>query len=276
MRYIHELGLLFEVVQLQNIFPDNKTFPDCTPKHALELINEKFLNDKDLQNFDLKTFVYENFDLPENYCTSYKTAINTPIEEHIEKLWTVLTRQPKQENSSLITLPYPYIVPGGRFREVYYWDTFFTMLGLQVSGRIDLIEYMIDNFSYLLETIGHIPNGNRTYYIGRSQPPFYALMVRLLSFEKGEKILIDYLPFLEKEYQFWMSGKDELSDENNAINRVVKLADGSILNRYWDENDSPRPESYKEDIELSHTSKQSPAQLFRHLRAAAPMRVFSK
>lgn len=269
MRYIHELGLLFEVVQLQNVFSDNKTFPDCTPKYALELINEIFLNEKDLPSFNLKNFVNENFDLPESYSTSYKTDTDASIEEHIENLWTVLTRPPKTEDSSLIPLPHAYVVPGGRFREVYYWDSYFTMLGLQVSGRIDLIQQMVDNFSYLIDKIGLIPNGNRTYYTSRSQPPFYSLMVRLLSEEKGGQILVDYLPYLEKEYQFWMSGKNALTDENNAIGRVVKMPDSSILNRFWDEKDSPRPESYKEDIELSHKSVQTPAQLFRNLRAAA-------
>ncbi len=269
MKYIHELGLLFEEVQLQNVFPDNKTFPDCMPKYALALINEKFLIEKDLPSFDLKNFVNINFDMPENYSISYQTDAKSSIEEHIDSLWTVLTRQPKEENSSLITLPNPYVVPGGRFREVYYWDSFFTMLGLQVSGRIDLIQNMVDNFSYLLDKFGHIPNGNRTYYVGRSQPPFYALMVRLLSVEKGEKILVDYLPFLEKEYQFWMSGKDQLTNENKSFRRVVKMQNGAILNRYWDENDSPRPESYKEDVELSQQSTQKPEILFRHLRAAA-------
>ncbi|WP_435355208.1 alpha,alpha-trehalase TreF [Emticicia sp. SJ17W-69] len=269
MKNIHELGQLFEFVQMQNVFPDNKTFPDCTPKYNLSLINEKFLNEKDLPNFELKDFISENFDLPESYSFSYKTDTNESIEEHIEKLWTVLTRQPKAEHTSLIPLPNAYVVPGGRFREVYYWDSFFTMLGLQVSGRIDLIQQMVDNFSYLINQIGLIPNGNRTYYTSRSQPPYYSLMVRLLSEEKGSQILVDYLPYLEKEYQFWMSGKYALTDVNNAIGRVVKMPDNSILNRFWDEKDAPRPEAFKEDVELSHKSTQSPPQLFRNLRAAA-------
>ncbi len=96
MKYIHELGLLFEAVQMQKVFPDNKTFPDCTPKYALEAINKKFLTDKGLLNFSLKNFVYANFDLPENYATSYRTDAKASIEQHIEKLWTVLTRQPRQ------------------------------------------------------------------------------------------------------------------------------------------------------------------------------------
>jgi len=74
---------------------------------------------------------------------------------------------------------------------------------------------------------------------------------------------------MEKEYQFWMKGATELNKNNSAVNHTVQLPDGEILNRYWDENDTPRPESYREDIELSHQSKQEPKKLFRHLRAGA-------
>jgi alpha,alpha-trehalase len=266
---IHDLGLLFEKVQLENVFPDNKTFPDCIPKSSLNEINAQFLQEKDNTNFDLKTFVSAHFDLPINANSNYESDKNHSIEEHLKTLWDVLTRKPDSEKSSLIPLPNSYIVPGGRFREVYYWDSYFTMLGLQVSGRTDMIQAMVDNFSYLIDKIGHIPNGNRTYYIGRSQPPFYALMIRLLSEQKGFQVLIDYLPYLEKEYQFWMRGSENLSLQNNAINRVIKMPDGSILNRFWDNYNTPRPESYKEDIELAHSSNQKPEEIFRHLRAAA-------
>src|SRR5207237_9439928 len=100
---------------------------------------------------------------------------------HIRARWPVLARQPDTADalSSLIPLPHAYAVPGGRFREVYYWDSYFTMLGLLASGRTDLVRSMLDNFAYLVETVGHIPNGNRTYYLSRSQPPFFAAMVGL-------------------------------------------------------------------------------------------------
>ena len=103
------------------------------------------------------------------------------MEEHIRSLWPVLTRSADSADarSSLIPLPNPYVVPGGRFREVYYWDSYFTMLGLVESGRVDLVRDMLDNFAHLVTTVGHIPNGNRTYYLGRSQPPFFAAMVGL-------------------------------------------------------------------------------------------------
>jgi neutral trehalase len=82
---------------------------------------------------------------------SYRSG-NKPLPEHLAELWDVLTRRPDEQGGTLIPLPYPYIVPGGRFREVYYWDSYFTMLGLQVSKRIDIIENMINNFAYLIDT----------------------------------------------------------------------------------------------------------------------------
>jgi alpha,alpha-trehalase len=160
-------------------------------------------------------------------------------------------------------------VPGGRFGEVYYWDSYFTMLGLKESGLYEMIENMINNFTHLINTIGYIPNGNRTYYLGRSQPPFYSLMVQLLAEINGKHVLSNYLEPLETEYHFWIKGAKFLNDEVNAAHHVVKMRGGELLNRYWDENDTARPESYREDMELSHASTEQAPDLFRHLRAGA-------
>jgi alpha,alpha-trehalase len=271
---IHELGLLFEDVQLKNILGDGKTFPDCIPKRSLKEINLDYLQIKDTPDFDLKIFIDANFSLPKTYGNDYASDASKSVQQHIESLWNVLTRVPDKQTSetgSLLPLPYPYVVPGGRFREIYYWDSYFTMLGLQLSGRFDLIQNMVDNFSYLINSVGYIPNGNRTYFLGRSQPPFFSLMVKLLKENKkgSEDPMIKYLSVLEKEHQFWMKGADLLTASHTSERRVVRMHDGSILNRYWDENATPRPEAFKEDTELSHESKQKSEELFRHLRAAA-------
>ena len=273
---IFELEQLFEAVQMNNILSDGKTFPDCLPKYALETIQENYNKTKDAPDFNLNDFVHEHFDLPTNEADDFQSDMSKSITAHITSLWKVLTREPDKAQSSLIALPYPYIVPGGRFREVYYWDSYFTMLGLQVSGRVDMIENMVNNFGYLLNVIGHIPNGNRTYYIGRSQPPFFSLMVKLLSEEKGEETLIRYLPKLEKEYDFWMKGSEILRGGKTSENHSVLMPNGAILNRYWDENDTPRPESYKEDVETAHEADNlrkilnlPKINIYRHIRAAA-------
>src|SRR5947209_18457099 len=100
------------------------------------------------------------------------------MEQHIRALWPVLTRPPDTADarSSLIPLPNPYVVPGGRFREVYYWAAYFTMLGHIESGRTDLVKSMPDHFAHLTVTQEHIPNRNRTDYLSRSQPPSFAAM----------------------------------------------------------------------------------------------------
>lgn len=258
---------LFEKVQLSEIFSDSKTFVDSTPKTAAETILQKYRAERERADFDLQAFVTENFYLPPSISSDFKSDPSKNAAAHIESLWPILTREPDSvSDGSLIPLPHAYVVPGGRFREIYYWDSYFTMLGLQESNRWDLIENMVDNFSHLIDTMGFIPNGNRTYYQTRSQPPFYALMVKLLAEKKGPGTLTRYRPYLLKEYQFWMSGADTLSAANRSVRRVVMLPDGSTLNRYWDSSATPRPESYKEDVELVHGDN---PETYRHIRAAA-------
>jgi alpha,alpha-trehalase len=160
------------------------------------------------------------------------------------------------------------VVPGGRFREIYYWDSYFTMLGLAESGRRDLLEDMVRDFAYLIDTYGHVPNGARTYYLSRSQPPFFFAMVGLLSPGEEAGSYARYLPQLRREYAFWMEGAERLH-AGQAHRRVVAMPDGAILNRYWDDRDTPRDESYREDVELAARSGRNGAQIYRDIRAAA-------
>ncbi|WP_276480640.1 alpha,alpha-trehalase TreF [Paraflavitalea pollutisoli] len=271
-------GDLFHQVQMSKIFPDGKTFVDCIPKRAPKDIMYDYGMRKGPQ-FDLKKFVEENFELPHtpqlNYITREKDVVM-----HIRNLWGVLKREPDitpgappmgaqaREGTSLLPLPYPYIVPGGRFREVYYWDSYFTLLGLKESGENVMVENMVRNFAYLIDTYGHIPNGNRSYYLSRSQPPFFALMVELLAEIKGDSIYTTFLPALEKEYQFWMEGAQKLKP-GQAARRVVKLKDGTVMNRYWDDSPTPRPESYREDVETANKTKRPKTEVYTHLRAGA-------
>ncbi|WP_162052892.1 alpha,alpha-trehalase TreF [Pontibacter pamirensis] len=268
-RPAEQLGELFEQVQLQSVFPDSKTFPDATPLAPPDEILQAYRQQKDQPGFDLQAFVMNNFEMPPQPAADFRSDTSLTVIQHIEQLWPVLTRQPGTDAGSLIPLPNAYVVPGGRFREIYYWDSFFTMLGLQASGETQLIQNMVDNFTHLINTTGHIPNGNRTYYLSRSQPPFYALMLRVLAQQKGKEVLTNYAPALKKEYDFWMEGANTLSAANPAHRRVVRLPDGSILNRYWDDNPKPRPESYLEDVHLAQESGRNPEELYRHIRAAA-------
>jgi alpha,alpha-trehalase len=266
-------GKLFHDVQMSRIFTDGKFFVDCIPKKAPAEIVADYLRitSNPAVRFSLKLFVEQNFILPPAPQSNYVTP-EKDIVAHIKNLWSVLRREPDKqqtEGSSLLPLPYPYIVPGGRFREVYYWDSYFTMLGLKESGENDMLENMVKNFAYLIDTFGHIPNGNRTYYLSRSQPPFFSLMIDLLASVKGDNTYLTYLPQLEKEYNYWMEGASTLQP-GQAVKKLVKLKDGTLLNRYWDEEDIPRQESYYEDYSLtSGMTAAKAAAVHRNLRAAA-------
>lgn len=268
--FIESLSPLYEAVQKGGIFPDSKFFPDCTPKSAPEDILHAYEQARSQPGFDLKTFVETHFEYPPDAALAIESA-GKPIRQHIGHLWDLLTRQPEPEagTGTLIPLPHPYVVPGGRFREVYYWDSYFTMLGLRASGRADLIRNMIDNFAYLIDAVGFVPNGNRSYYLGRSQPPFFALMVNLLAEMEGDAILLQYRRPLEKEYAFWMSGEHETGPESPAHRRVLRMPDGSMLNRYWDDRPGPRPEAWVEDVHTAGQSGRPPEEVYRHIRAAA-------
>ena len=269
-----QFGTLFQEVQLKPVFPDSKTFADCTPKALPATIMAAYAKARTRRDFDLTAFVNQYFTLPAKPATGYTSKADQSAMQHIIDLWPVLTRpadtRSKQKGltGSLIPLAKPYVVPGGRFGEIYYWDSYFTMLGLQASGQSPLIRNMLDNFAYLIDTFGFIPNGNRTYFLGRSQPPFFSLMVNLLSESQGKTVLPHYLPFLQKEYDFWMDGKSALTDRQPTHRRVVRLADGVVLNRYYDDKNTPRPESYKEDVRLAQKAS-DPQILYRHIRAGA-------
>ncbi|MDN4367488.1 alpha,alpha-trehalase [Citrobacter portucalensis] len=264
------LGPLFNDVQTAKLFPDQKTFADAVPNSDPLMILADYRMQKNQSGFDLRHFVQVNFTLPKDG-EKYVPPAGQSLREHIDGLWPVLTRSTTDAEKwdSLLPLPEPYVVPGGRFREIYYWDSYFTMLGLAESNHWDKVSDMVANFAYEIDSWGHIPNGNRTYYLSRSQPPFFAFMVELLAQHDGNDALKKYLPQMLKEYSYWMEGVETLQP-GQQNKRVVKLDDGTILNRYWDERDSPRPESWVEDIATAKSNPNRPAtEIYRDLRSAA-------
>jgi alpha,alpha-trehalase len=265
------LGALFHDVQLAGIFPDSKTFVDARPLEPPAAITATYAAERGSPGFSLQAFVSRHFEMPRAAGGDVKTDTSLNMEQHAKALWPALTRVPDSSatGSSLIPLPFPYVVPGGRFREIYYWDSYFTMLGLIASGRADLVRSMLDNFAHLVRTVGHIPNGNRTYYLSRSQPPYFGAMVGLYATATDTGQALRYLDALEMEHAFWMEGADRLAT-GEAHRRVVRLKSGAILNRYWDDRTDPRPESYKPDFELGRTLPDAQRELFyRNTRAAA-------
>jgi alpha,alpha-trehalase len=129
----------------------------------------------------------------------------------------------------LLYLPHPYVVPGGRFNEMYGWDSFFIQMGLLRDGEVGLARDMTDNFLYQIRKYGKVLNANRTYYLTRSQPPFLTTMV-LAVYKRtlDRKWLEDALPSIESYYRFWTT-EPHLTGETG-------------LSRYFDEGEGPAPE----------------------------------
>jgi alpha,alpha-trehalase len=129
----------------------------------------------------------------------------------------------------LLYLPYPYVVPGGRFNEMYGWDSYFTQVGLVRDNEMVLAKNMVDNFLYQIDHYGKILNANRTYYLSRSQPPFLTQMI-LNVYRKQRNVawLRSTVPAIEKYYRFWIE-EPHLTKETG-------------LSRYYDLGDGPAPE----------------------------------
>jgi alpha,alpha-trehalase len=258
-------GALFIAVQEGRLFGDGKTFVDAVPRRDPAAIMADYRARRPATPEALRAFVLANFTVP-----GISTPARADIATHIATLWPDLTRPPidPPAGSSALALPDRYVVPGGRFQEIYYWDSFFTMLGLKVDQQQPLIESMIADFVSLIGRYGHIPNGTRTYYLSRSQPPFFSLMLDL-STDTDPALARTRLAALRAEHDFWMAGTACL-DATGTCAHVVKMPDGSLLNRYWDARDTPRDESYAEDRATATAAAPRPAtRVQRDLRAAA-------
>jgi alpha,alpha-trehalase len=137
---------------------------------------------------------------------------------------------------SSLNTPHPFVVPGGRFREFYYWDTFWIIKGLIVSEMCPTIKGMLLNMIEAIKNFGFVPNGFRIYYLNRSQPPLLVQMVEsYISKCNDPSFLAENLKYLDMEYEFWMKY------------RAIKVKNHTI-NLYKVVNDYPRPESFIEDV----------------------------
>jgi len=262
-------GQLFIDLHLSGIWHDGKVISDATPIFEVDVILTKYEKQKNSPNFDLKVFFENHFDYFSVPTQDFKSDTLMSVSDHISRLWPHLSRSADKEipGSSLIPLPNPYVVPGGRFNEIYYWDSYFTMLGLEVSQNLEMVESMVDNFSWQISNLGYIPNGNRSYFLGRSQPPFFSLMVALLARQKGDDIYIKYSNSLQTEYNFWMS-YDKADLESTGCSQHVVNCETVLLNRYYDKSNSARPEMYGDDVRLTGNMSRNANDIYSNLRSA--------
>ncbi|MER3426492.1 MAG: alpha,alpha-trehalase [Pyrinomonas sp.] len=129
----------------------------------------------------------------------------------------------------LLYLPHPYVVPGGRFNEMYGWDSYFIEVGLLRDGETGLAKSMVENFLYQVEYYGKVLNANRTYYLTRSQPPFLTRMVLDVYRRTRDRTWLEKsVPAMEKYYLFWTTGPHLVAETG--------------LSRYYDFGEGPAPE----------------------------------
>lgn len=266
--FIQLEGPLFEAVVTSELFSDGKTFVDAIPKNPSKAILSAFLEERSSPDFCLKSFVEKHFLLPQTDEPHPEKPAS--MQAYIQQTWPLLTKpmSAQSDEDTLLSLPFPHLVPGGRFREGFYWDTYFAMLGLYTDKDYEALGQLLDNFNYLVELLGFIPNGNRIYFLSRSQPPVFSLMIELMQLSLSKGALHRCRLNLEKEHGFWMRGAPVAKSHNRAEKHVVYVAQQGYkgcLNRYFDPLDKPRPEAFYKETKLGETYYQKG--FFSQLRA---------
>jgi alpha,alpha-trehalase len=300
-------GPVLQTIQLSQIYNDSKTFVDMPMIYEPEQVMANFNAISDPSNItQLRIFLNENFLSAGEDLTTWIPNDYQPVPPLYEKipstypykqwyldlnnLWLTLGRNVTEsvlqhpEKHSFVPRSYPMIVPGGRFRESYYWDSYWTVRGLLICSMNETAYYVIQNLFTDVQNFGFVPNGGRIYYLDRSQPPllsemvitYYNYMTRDESFMKVPSnrdfltnFIISAYSILQTEYRFWMNVSEghvvELTNPNNASETFV-------LNRYYSNYTSPRPESYLEDWDdsLQYTRTQEKVNFFyQSVRAGA-------
>ncbi|XP_043935375.1 trehalase [Protopterus annectens] len=286
---IYCTGEILKNVQLEKLYDDDKYFVDMKLKEHPDKVLETFMNmtsqtqNGRLTKEQLQQFVNSSFQEPGQ---EFETWIPTDWSENptflgkisdaklkvwareLHELWKSLGRKIKEdvkihsELYSQLYVPYPLVVPGGRFREYYYWDSYWIVNGLLLSEMYSTAKGMIENFLYHVERFGLIPNGGRIYYERRSQPPFLTLMMEsYMNTKQDVEFLRKNIHLLEKEYEFWM--------KNRSVSVTVSESQYT-LNQYAVKVDGPRPESYSDDVELAETVPEEQRQsLLMEIKSAA-------
>ncbi|WP_309085886.1 alpha,alpha-trehalase TreF [Chelativorans sp.] len=260
---------LYNCVGSSGLFKRMKPFADAIPLDSPENILTQFRDDPPRTDDQLRAFVGRWFEIPSDALPQVNEQELLPLRAHIETRWDQATTDARNAaaNSSLIPVPGRFITSGGMWREQYYWNTYFLMIGLGAQ-RIALQSEMAENIAHLIDRFGYAPNGNRTYYLSRSQPPLFYKMAGLLAPEDETEAFVKYLPQLRKEHTYWMCGEGALRP-GEAYRHAVMMPDGSILNRYWDDRDTPRDEAYFRDLSIAAASARPERELFRDIRAGA-------
>ncbi|XP_064093188.1 trehalase-like [Macrobrachium nipponense] len=277
------------MVQMARVFNDSKHFVDMSlkrsPVETLDAFHDFIRNvGQNPTKEQVEEFVRNNFNEPGSEFEPWVPDDWIPNPEfldgvvdpqlqnwgrHLHELWKSLGRkistevQDEPEKYSQIFVEHPVIVPGGRFREFYYWDSYWTIDGLLLSGMDKTVRGMLQNFLEMVETYGMVPNGGRRYYTRRSQPPYLIPMFHLYMEHTNDiDFLRENIDLLEKEFQFWENNRSVIVTDNEGKAHTIA--------HYISEVGEPRPESYREDYDLAENlNSEAKDQLYVELKSGA-------
>ncbi|EIW74551.1 glycoside hydrolase family 37 protein [Coniophora puteana RWD-64-598 SS2] len=267
-------GELLQTINVAHLFSDPKTFVDRpTLKSYLDVLADFYalkLRYPHLTEADLVDFVNANFrgegqELEGltlhglNPHPPFVDNVSDPLVRafslEVNGFWTQLAREENVTavqgglcpvESTFIPLKHPFVIPGGRFREQYYWDSYWIIQGLLQSGLYDTVNDTLQNFMSELECFGFIPNGGRTYYLNRSQPPlFIHMLYDYVTTTNDNSILERALPLAEVELAWWQTHRS-VQVTSPFTNKTYSVA------RFAVHNTAPRPESYLTDYQTVH------------------------
>ncbi|KAJ0049240.1 hypothetical protein Pint_14869 [Pistacia integerrima] len=222
---------------------------DKLPRNATGAISaqdlSKFIDDyfdgagNDLVYADPPDFVPE----PEGFLPKVENSQVRAWALEVHSLWKNLSRKlsdsvlNRPEFHTLLPLPGSVVIPGSRFREVYYWDSYWVIRGLMASKMYDTAKSIVTNLISFIDTYGYVLNGARAYYTNRSQPPLLSAMIHEIYKRTGDLELVrKALPALLKEYQFWNTGIHSVTIQDSQ-------ASSHKLSRYYAMWNKPRPEA---------------------------------
>ncbi|KAG1727057.1 glycoside hydrolase family 37 protein [Suillus paluster] len=262
-------GSLLQTVNIAQLYTDPKTFVDKpTSKSSQQVLadfnafNLSTVTEGNLVNFvdndflgeglELEVATLPNFNPTPAFLKNVTDPLLNAFAQTVHDYWTQLARNTNQSalcdeypggtcESSLIPLNHTFVIPGGRFREQYYWDSYWIIQGLLQSELYETVNATLQNFMDEIENFGFIPNGGRIYYLNRSQPPLFIHMVYDYVNVTGDtSILQRALPLAEDELAWW------------ANNRTIEVASPYtnqtyMMAHYAVNNTAPRPESYLTD-----------------------------
>ncbi|KAJ0049237.1 hypothetical protein Pint_14866 [Pistacia integerrima] len=222
---------------------------DKLPRNATGAISvldlRKFIDDyfegagDDLVYADPPDFVPE----PDGFLPKVENSQVRAWALEVHSLWKNLSRKVsdsvlnRPEFHTLLPLPGPVVIPGSRFKEVYYWDSYWVIRGLMASKMYATAKSIVTNLISFIDTYGHVLSGSRAYYTNRSQPPLLSAMIHEIYKRTGDLELVrKALPALLKEYQFWNTGIHSVTIQDSQ-------ASSHKLSRYYVMWNKPRPES---------------------------------